>query len=89
MTDAELDALAVKVAAALQQHVMPAVLPRTIGDLLRADLGHGPMYWTHMIPLAGLHVIQVAYTLSPDGSILIELKDINGQRVWQGQLVSE
>ena len=85
-----MDTLATAIAARLRDsHVIPAVLPRKVGDWLRGSLAHGQMAWTHMIPLTGPEGIQVQYLLSPNGSIHVELRDTYGDRFWQGTLTSE
>jgi hypothetical protein len=88
MTETELDELAGKIVAGLGSHVMAAALPRAVGDLLRGECMHGSMFQAHNIQVGKLW-LTMRYTLSPDGTIVMEMQDVNGARVWEGRLISE
>jgi hypothetical protein len=88
VSEVELDELARKIVAGLGSHVIPAALPRSMGDLLRAECLHGAMYQMHNVQVGKLW-FTMRYILSPDGIIAMEMQDVNGARMWEGRLISE
>jgi hypothetical protein len=88
MTEEELDALAGKIAARLGGPVILAALPRSVGDALRGEGIHGQTMQAHNLNL-GKMWLTMYYYFSPDGTIRLEMKDMQGTPIWQGTLVSE
>jgi hypothetical protein len=88
MTDAEIQALAEKITDQMRGPFLAASLPRAVGDALRSEGMHGQTYQAHTMVI-GKMWLSMHYMFSPDGTIGLELKDMNGTPVWRGTLVSE
>lgn len=84
MTPAELDALADKVADWLREPMISAGLPEDVGTLLREAAKHGAWHHTMLLPLSMASGLHAHWTVNIDGSLALELTDLNGQRCWQG-----
>jgi len=88
VSEVDLDALAAKVAEHLRGPFLAASLPRSVGDALRGEGMHGQTYQAHTLNV-GKMWLSMHYTFSPDGTIGLEMKDMNGSCIWRGTLVSE
>ena len=78
------DTVAELVLQELGKSVIPLVIPAHIGDRIRESARWQVTRWTHMVSLAGADALRMEYTLSPDGSLPLEMQEANGTRFWHG-----
>jgi hypothetical protein len=85
---AAMEIIASRVVEKLQTNVIPASLPKHIGDFLRESLEYGSVYQAFVVNLPKSW-ITVHLRFNPDGSINMDLCDINNARFWTGTFISE
>ena len=85
MTDDELDDLATRIARKLRdEHVIPAVLPAYVGEVVARAAQDGAAHSSSLIPLFGRYRLTAKWMLQPGGIIILELSDWNNFIVWRG-----
>lgn len=69
----------------LRGSVISSSLPAHIGEWVRKTAGHATLPWTFSIPMAPPgYSLGTWWTLCPDGSIHLELRDGEGATFWRG-----
>jgi hypothetical protein len=64
--------------------VIPSSIPFHIGERIREVCSHGARFQTNTIYLGGPNVILEDWTLNPDGTLRLELRDDRGNTFWRG-----
>ena len=80
----EAEKIAELVIEKLSASVIPSSFPAYVVDMIRAATENGAYHWLYSIPLIGPACITCGWTFSPDGSVNLELRDLNGQTFWRG-----
>lgn len=68
----------------LGQSTISSVLPAHIGDWIRETAKHRQVFWTNSIPMASPGGMVQNWMLNPDGTMMLELRDVNNQIFWYG-----
>jgi len=76
--------IATLVVAKLQDHVIPASLPAGIGEWIAKEAKGGNRFYQHVLPGADGSAIFPKWIMNPDGTLNLELADVNQQIFWRG-----
>lgn len=65
-------------------NVVPAVIPAEVAEVIKRECP-SPYYTDYLMPVGSNGVSLVAeWAFSPDGSIGLVLRDVEGRRFWRG-----
>lgn len=78
------DAIADRITAKLGGSVISSSLPAYVGDLIRDACKEHQFQQISQLYLPGPYAIAVYWVLSPDGTLMQEMRDHNGQMFWRG-----
>jgi hypothetical protein len=78
------DRMADRVIDKLNASVIPSSFPARVGEWLREVAKNSVYFYRGVIPLCGPNGIIMDWRINPDGTINLELQEMNGCAFWHG-----
>ena len=78
------ESFAAAVVEKLSASVIPSSFPARVGDRLREVAKNSAYFYRGVIPLSGPNGIIMDWRINPDGTINLELQEMNGCPFWRG-----